>query len=251
MASSPFIPFKEFQGMNVVNNDNSFVCFSNYILPGAAIAFHSIALSVGDQANNIVFFCPQYVKISGNCCVMRDTQISVTGSPKCNEPPDFAAAREIQEELGFFKFPPSLISVPSTARDKFDRPVYNMFAEITDDTLPITSHIPSFSSEDDKSQKVQIFVFGHKNAIKAQEENLKKIIPLPSDDTKPKWGKDFIAGFRLISFGDIFHAIKNHSVCGLEMSQLIESRNSIGNDIKIHTTDVTTDGAVDNVVDDI
>jgi hypothetical protein len=200
-----FPTFYKAFGSDIVSQTNE-ILVSNYILPGMMPTLISAMQKTQLNLHEIYFVCPQYInKITGE---LADCQLTITGTPFKDEPLEYAAFREIKEETGIA---PTNIYKSVQRLEGHKRSVQNFWCEI-DSQTPLSpqsdaSAATTSLTQDDKTRKAQILVFGKlSELIKLLGGPL---YPLPSDDTKPEKNTlYFLGGFLIISGTDVMEIAK-------------------------------------------
>jgi hypothetical protein len=187
---------------------------SKFFLAGGHITFSEVKMHLeknGKNPHEFCFLCPQYTdKASQN---LTDFQLTVTGSFHKGEEAIKAAMREVHEEIGM---------IPDVSRFRefsqiqiWNREIHNFFCEIDSsvqiEDLKTASLRNAVQGEDDKTKKVQIFVFGKFSDLESLM--MKDIFPLPSNDTDfvLSGPESYLTGFRLVSFADMEHFLSRLS----------------------------------------
>jgi hypothetical protein len=230
-------------GEHPVVEMNNEIHVSRYILDGFSEMANIIHNKLGTEVAKMWVLTPQYSNEEGR---LIDLQVSVTGSPFITEQGyKTAAVREIAEEIGIAVNPSEIISSfhRVSGSKKIQNYYYNVsnetqafcpqiaaVAKTAVMSIPIplprsktiiananvSSAIATTTSlitpeqihknKDDKSRKVQVFIFGEEDVLK--KLLLKINFPMPSGDTIQGSGESHISGVRMVSVVDLFTAIK-------------------------------------------
>ena len=189
-----------------IHSDEQSVIISSFVLPD--LNRKSVEWLVKrEDCSQLYVVCPQYM--DKHTMKLVDCQISVTGTAFRDEAIDNTCLREVCEETGIAITKDNLVDKGSPIRTG-RRTVKNYWCQIQENTTllaPTAKVIGAEYPEDDRSRKIQAFVFGKLSHF----ENIMQdtLHPLPSKDTDPTQNdKTYLAGIRLLSLVDVIRILE-------------------------------------------